>query len=46
MTNRATPEAVRVSAPGAAVLSYLVPGLGQIYQGRIGKGLLFVPPRS
>jgi hypothetical protein len=23
-------------------LSYLVPGLGQIYQGRIGKGLLFL----
>jgi hypothetical protein len=23
-------------------LSYLVPGLGQIYQGRIGKGLLFM----
>lgn len=27
--------------PMAAVLSYLVPGLGQITQGRIGKGLLF-----
>lgn len=25
----------------AAVLSYLIPGLGQVYQGRIGKGLLF-----
>lgn len=25
----------------AAVLSYLVPGLGQIVQGRVGKGLLF-----
>ncbi|MDY3557228.1 DUF6677 family protein [Gemmata sp. JC717] len=25
----------------AAGLSYLVPGLGQIYQGRVGKGLLF-----
>jgi TM2 domain-containing membrane protein YozV len=25
----------------AAVLSYLIPGLGQIYQGRIVKGLLF-----
>lgn len=25
----------------AALLSYLVPGLGQVYQGRIGKGLLF-----
>jgi TM2 domain-containing membrane protein YozV len=27
--------------PVAAVLSYLIPGLGQIYQGRIAKGLLF-----
>lgn len=27
--------------PLAALLSYLVPGLGQIYQGRAGKGLLF-----
>ncbi|MFO0876780.1 MAG: DUF6677 family protein [Gemmataceae bacterium] len=26
----------------AGVLSYLVPGLGQIMQGRIGKGLLFL----
>src|SRR3954447_13674245 len=26
----------------AAMLSYLVPGLGQIYQGRVGKGLLFL----
>jgi small-conductance mechanosensitive channel len=26
----------------AAVLSYLVPGLGQIYQRRFGKGLLFL----
>ena len=25
---------------GGAILSYLVPGLGQIYQGRVGKGLL------
>ncbi|MBX9625377.1 MAG: hypothetical protein K2X82_16340, partial [Gemmataceae bacterium] len=25
----------------AAGLSYLIPGLGQVYQGRIGKGLLF-----
>src|SRR5262249_19211295 len=28
--------------PFAAVLSYLVPGLGQIVQGRIGKGFLFL----
>ncbi|MCS6852078.1 MAG: hypothetical protein NZ700_13025 [Gemmataceae bacterium] len=26
----------------AAVLSYLVPGLGQIVQGRVGKGLMFL----
>lgn len=29
-----------LGVPGA-VLSYLVPGLGQIIQGRISKGLLF-----
>jgi TM2 domain-containing membrane protein YozV len=29
-------------APLAALLSYLIPGLGQIYQGRIGKGILFL----
>ncbi len=29
------------SNPAAAVLSYLIPGLGQIYQGRIAKGILF-----
>ncbi len=28
--------------PLAGILSYLVPGLGQICQGRIGKGLLFL----
>lgn len=27
--------------PLAAVLSYLIPGMGQVYQGRVGKGLLF-----
>ncbi|MDB5308592.1 MAG: hypothetical protein JWO38_2794 [Gemmataceae bacterium] len=27
--------------PIALVLSYLIPGLGQVYQGRVGKGLLF-----
>ena len=27
--------------PLAALLSLLIPGLGQVYQGRIGKGLLF-----
>jgi hypothetical protein len=29
-------------SPLAGLLSYLVPGLGQIIQGRIGKGLLFL----
>jgi hypothetical protein len=28
--------------PLAAVLSYLMPGLGQVYQGRVAKGLLFM----
>jgi hypothetical protein len=27
--------------PLAALLSYVIPGLGQIYQGRVGKGQLF-----
>lgn len=27
--------------PGAALLSYLIPGLGQVVRGRIGKGILF-----
>ena len=31
----------RLSDPTAALLSYLIPGLGQVYQGRIGKGVLF-----
>jgi TM2 domain-containing membrane protein YozV len=31
----------RESSPLAALLSYLIPGLGQVYQGRIGKGVLF-----
>lgn len=26
----------------AAILTWLVPGLGQIYQGRVGKGILFL----
>jgi hypothetical protein len=29
-------------SPWAGFLSLLVPGLGQIYQGRLGKGLLFL----
>jgi hypothetical protein len=30
------------NGPLAGLLSYLVPGLGQIYQGRVGKGLIFL----
>jgi hypothetical protein len=37
-----TPPVPRTYDPFAALLSYLVPGLGQIYQGRFGKGLLFM----
>lgn len=36
------PTIQRTYSPLAGVLSYLVPGLGQIVQGRIGKGLLFL----
>jgi hypothetical protein len=36
-----TPE-TQPPAPFAALLSYLVPGLGQIVQGRVTKGLLFM----
>lgn len=32
----------RVLDPFAGLLSYLIPGLGQVYQGRIGKGILFM----
>jgi hypothetical protein len=32
----------REYSPLAAFLSYLVPGLGQIYQGRVAKGFLFL----
>lgn len=42
MTNPSqTPEAIHPIAPLAAFLSYLIPGLGQVYQGRFGKGVLF-----
>jgi TM2 domain-containing membrane protein YozV len=40
--SKTAPPVVRPLAPGAAVLSYLIPGLGQIYQGRVGKGVLFL----
>ena len=36
----ASPE--RNYSPLAGFLSYLVPGLGQIYEGRVGKGILFM----
>jgi hypothetical protein len=35
------PPIPRTYAPVPALLSYLVPGLGQVVQGRIAKGLLF-----
>lgn len=35
-------NAHRQFSPLAGVLSYLVPGLGQLYQGRVAKGLLFL----
>jgi hypothetical protein len=43
MTNSpaSIPEPPRQYSLMAGFLSYLVPGLGQIYQGRIGKGILF-----
>lgn len=35
-------EPLNLSNPGlAAVLGWLVPGLGHLYQGRVGKGILF-----
>src|SRR5258707_69630 len=36
-----TPLPPRKLDPLAAVLSYLLPGLGQVMQGRVGKGVLF-----
>jgi TM2 domain-containing membrane protein YozV len=32
----------RKSSGIAAVLSFFVPGLGQIYNGQIGRGILFI----
>jgi TM2 domain-containing membrane protein YozV len=42
MSNVSPPAGHHKPDPFAAMLSYLVPGLGQIYQGRVGKGLLFL----
>src|SRR5579859_4045864 len=46
MPNPSTPPATpepppHPLSPMGALLSYLVPGLGQIYQGRVAKGMLF-----
>lgn len=40
--DKATPPPPHPFAPLAAFMSYLVPGLGQIIQGRVGKGVLFM----
>src|ERR1700730_7878625 len=40
--NVAKVSVARLSDPTAGLLSYLVPGLGQIYQGRVTKGVLFL----
>jgi hypothetical protein len=48
MANIQTPPAPKATSPvpklslSAGFLSYLIPGLGQIVQGRTGKGLLFL----
>ncbi len=47
MTTPSTPETTapvpqRAFSPVGGVLSYLVPGLGQIYQGRVAKGVFFL----
>lgn len=41
-TGKSTPQQPpRELQPLPGVLSFLVPGMGQIYQGRVGKGVLF-----
>jgi hypothetical protein len=43
MPNPPAPSSLpREYSPWAGILSYLVPGLGQIAQGRVGKGVLFM----
>ncbi len=42
MPNPPVPKPAHEGSLLAGLLSYLVPGLGQIYQGRVGKGLLFM----
>jgi hypothetical protein len=41
-TFREPPPVLPPRSPLAGILSFLVPGLGQIYQGRISKGVLFL----
>lgn len=41
-STRDTPSPPRKYHPMAGLLSYLVPGLGQIIQGRVAKGMLFL----
>ncbi|MGF1578509.1 MAG: DUF6677 family protein [Gemmataceae bacterium] len=44
-SEKKTPDvklSVPETSPLAAFLSYLVPGLGQMYQGRVAKGVLFL----
>ena len=40
--NPAPTEPQEWSVAAGGVLSYVIPGLGQIYQGRFGKGFLFM----
>ena len=42
MNQPSEPEPTRPLSIFAGFLSYLIPGLGQISQGRIGKGMLFM----
>jgi TM2 domain-containing membrane protein YozV len=43
LTTTPTPSSISLPFPVlAGILSYLVPGLGQIVQGRVAKGLLFL----
>src|SRR5436305_14920182 len=42
MSQQAEQEYTRTSSLLAGFLSYLIPGLGQISQGRAGKGILFM----
>ena len=42
-TQKAAPQVIVSKSPGlAAVLSFFIPGLGQIYNGQIGKGISFI----